>query len=102
MSDHVQFKATLDVTAKNEEAVTEFCIAHLKERGYSVTQPHLKWETPKEMIARLRICYETLSRRARDPNRPNVAIHRGSSGRLIQICSNADFDAFCRMGCPKK
>jgi hypothetical protein len=99
MSDPVEFRLQLDVTAKSESLVTDYCIAHLRERGYHVAAPNEKWETPKEFNQRLGINHQGLQRALHRPGRPNVAVtynpRRGKGcHRVLAICSNADFDAF--------
>jgi hypothetical protein len=55
MSDGVQFKATLDITAQSEEIVTAWAIDHLKERGYQVEKANEQWEKPKAFCRRVGI-----------------------------------------------
>jgi hypothetical protein len=98
MSDGVQFKATLDVTAQSEQVVTEFAIAHLKQRGYDVAAPNEKWETLRAFLRRIGVRYDAFYKSLNHRARPNVLVrrHRGGAGRIAEICSNAAFDAFCR------
>lgn len=97
--DPIHFKVSIDVSAKSESVVTAFCVQHLKQRGFNFTEPHEKWETPTQFKERI--------------GRPNhksfldavalwigrgktLMIFRGPTGRIQELCSNADFDAFCQ------
>jgi hypothetical protein len=106
MSDSIAFHLQLDVSAKSEAHVTEFCIAHLRERGYHVAPPNEKWETPSEFLARLGVSAMSLHRALRRSGCPNVAAHRTPTGRILELCSNQAFDAFVKRylkpGPPKK
>ena len=96
MSDKaVQFEVVFKVKAPTEQLITDYCITHLRDRGYSVTRPRATLETVSQFIARLGICYETLHRSLKRPGCPNVEINRGDSGRITSILSNAEFDQFC-------
>jgi hypothetical protein len=95
------FHLTLTVSGESEQIVTDYCIAHLRERGYAVAPPNEKWETPSEFNTRLGICAVGITRALIRPGCPNVAIHyangRGPhSKRIHSICSNAAFDAFVK------
>lgn len=93
----VRVKATLDITADSDEQLTEFCIRHLRDRGYSVRDPNDEHETPAQFMKRLGILsHETLNGALVQPDCPPVKVHRGRSGRLIWIQSNDAFDAFVR------
>jgi hypothetical protein len=93
----VQVKATLDITAESEDQLTEFCIRHLRDRGYGVRDPKDEHETPAQFMKRLGVMsHETINRALVQPDCPPVKVHRGRSGRLIWIRSNDDFDAFVR------
>lgn len=95
MSDPVGFHLQLDVTGNSEAVVTEFCIGHLRERGYAVAPPNEKWETMKEFLARLDTSWSNFRRCLADPRRPHVLIHP-SARRVSEILSNAAFDAFVK------
>jgi hypothetical protein len=93
------FELTLTVKAGGEEIVTQYCIDHLRERGYAVTAPGEKWETASEFNKRLGICWEGIHRALKRPGCPGVLIDwtsgRGPNNRRIRgICSNPAFDAF--------
>jgi hypothetical protein len=105
MNEPVEFKVTLDVSAASETHVTEFAIAHLRERGFSVTEPGImSWETPGQFRARLQLNQKTFSNclelwRMRFTGDVPLAVHvdrRGRSGRIKRLQSNAEFDEFCR------
>jgi phage host-nuclease inhibitor protein Gam len=97
MSDQVRFHATLDVTAASEQAVTEFAIAHLRERGFHVTEGNETWESVRDFLTRVHMSkHESLTRsiikwKARGHHIP---VRRGPTGRLIELASNPEFDAF--------
>lgn len=95
MSDPVAFRLQLDVTAKSEAVVTDFCIAHLRERGFNVARPHKRWEKVNELCRRLRVSYMTVQRALGRSDRPTVIVKRGQkTDRIIEILSNKEFDAF--------
>jgi len=73
----------------------------LRRNGYSVDLPkHLhRLETPGEFRARLQISTMHFKRRIEDPNCPEFHTERGPSGRILNLRSNPDLDAFMR---PKK
>lgn len=93
----VQFEVTLKVTGPTEQHVTDYCILHLRDRGFSVRRPSdtAAWETVKQFCARLDIHSQTLNRALARPDRPEVNIQYGTSGRrIIGIQRNDNFDAF--------
>jgi hypothetical protein len=99
MSADELFTLTLTVKAGGEQVVTDYCVAHLRERGYSVTAPGEKWETAAQFNKRLGICWQGIHRALKRPGCPNVLIKygpgRGPGGkRIAGICSNPAFDAF--------
>jgi hypothetical protein len=106
MSEAIEFRTLLQVGGvAHEKALTEFAIRHLTERGYNVSNPAEKWETPGELIKRLGICYETFYRGLNREGRPNVMVRRTAgaqsrtgTGRIRDICSNAAFDEFLLRG----
>jgi hypothetical protein len=94
-----EIRLTLSVKAGSESVLTEFCIAHLRERGYAVTAPNEKWETPSEFNRRLEIGYELIHRTLKRPGCPAVLIEYGPgrgphNRRILGICSNPAFEAF--------
>jgi hypothetical protein len=99
MSDKVQLKVTLEVTAKSEDVLTQFCADHLRSIGYNVAQSHAKWESLKEFMARLGL--ERHASIHRDiklwRERGNtVQTFQAPTGKLMELLSNTDFDAFCK------
>jgi len=92
MTDEVSI--SFQISAPNEAALETWAIKHLEERGYSVRAAHQNWETAKEFCARLHVHWQTLDRNMAAQGCPNVIVRRGATGRLIEILSNADFDAF--------
>jgi hypothetical protein len=102
MSDATeQLRASLDrvrvslaIEAPNHSMLLAWAIKHLEEHGYSVRPPNERWENVTNYCRRLHIHTETLRRAAEHPQRPNVVIHRGPSGRILELLTNADFDAF--------
>jgi hypothetical protein len=53
MSGPVHFKVTLEVTAKSQDVLTQFCADHLKTIGYNVSPSHSNWERLKDFMRRL-------------------------------------------------
>lgn len=96
MSDQVEFKVRLDVSAKGEAIVTDFCVQHLRERGYHVAESREHWETPSQFNKRIGVCKEAIHRALRRPNCPNVVIQRTTTGRIRELLSNAPFEAFVK------
>lgn len=100
MSDEVQYKITLDLTAKSESLFTDLCVAHLRERGFNVTEPNEQWETLGAFMRRVGLrrnesFHESL--RAWEERGHNIFRRNGkSSNRIIELLSNPAFDAFCR------
>ena len=94
MSDGVRFEATFNVTGESEEHVTAFCVAHLRERGFDVAPANQEWEQMNEFCRRLKIHHMTFYRAMEQPDRPNVLVKRGATGRFVEILSNPAFDAF--------
>ena len=100
MNDSVEFKVTLDVSAASEAHVTGFAIAHLRARGFSVTDPGLlRWERPGQFRARLKLsqktfagCVVTWGLHGRCPIQVD---RRGPSGRIKRLRSNPEFDEYC-------
>ena len=95
----MSFKVTLDVTAESEEHITGWAVSHLQRLGYHVAAPNEKWETPTELMRRIGLSKsETLHASIKvwaGRGRP-VPTHRTATGRLMELVSNPDFDAFCR------
>jgi hypothetical protein len=87
-------RVTLTIESSTEETLIAWARKYLTDRAYSVVPSHSKWETPKEICARLDIHNETLRRNAEKSNRPHVEIRRGESNRIIEVLSNPDFDAY--------
>jgi hypothetical protein len=100
MSDGVEFKATLDVTGASEEAVTQFAISHLRERGYYCAKPDAAWERNGAFCKRVGLwphrIQEVIDRYQQRGGPPINLDRRGQSGRLVSLQSNPSFDAFCR------
>ena len=98
MSDRVNFKVTLDVTAASEDAVTEFAIGHLRGRGYTVSAPHAKWEPLGEFMRRLGLSrHEAVHRyiHSWEARGHSIPVRLGPTKSLRELCSNPEFDAFC-------
>jgi hypothetical protein len=99
MSDS-PFSLTLTVKAGGEQVVTDYCIAHLRERGYHIAAPNENWETAREFNKRLDVCAAAIHRALRREGCPNVLIHfgagKGKEGRIMGICSNPAFEAFLK------
>jgi hypothetical protein len=98
MSDPVHFKLTLDVTAKSQDVLTQFCSDHLRSIGWHVAPAHSKWESVKGFMTRLGI--ERHASVHRDiklwkSRGFTVEINKSQTGYLREILSNADFDEFC-------
>jgi hypothetical protein len=87
-------RISLQIEAPTETALEKWAIAHLQERGYSVRPPGEQWENVTNYCRRLHIHTETLRRASEHPQRPNAVIHHGPSGRILELLTNADFDAF--------
>lgn len=75
-----------------------WAIEFLRGRGFHIAPPRDEWETPKQFIERLGVHYETFSRALRRDGCPNVALRRtrNGAGRIAEVRSNDDFDAFVR------
>lgn len=97
-------KFTLDVTADCDAALERYCTNYLIDRGFNVARPYAKWETVGDFRSRLGIRQETFRRKIRQsPSRPNVQLQYSESPgskrqRVLGICSNKDFDAWCVAG----
>jgi hypothetical protein len=97
-------RVTLDVTADSEEVLEGYCVTFLTGRGFNVSRPYEKWETVGDFRSRLGICAETFRRKIRQtPGRPNVQLQYSDQPaskrqRVLGICSNKDFDAWCVAG----
>lgn len=90
----VQFDVTMRVTAPTEDHVTDYCITHLKARGYTVIKTTEQKETLAQFVKRLDICHETFYRSLDQPDCPQIEIRRGGKGRIIWLISNPVFDEF--------
>jgi hypothetical protein len=89
------FAFTLTVKADGEKVVTDYCIAHLRERGYAVTPPNENWELMKNFLKRLGISAMHFNRCMKIPHRPDVLVYP-SATRVMEILSNPAFDAFVK------
>ena len=101
MSGGIEFKATLDISGKSEDFVTEYCIQHLKQRGYNFTEPNEEWETPTEFMARVKLKrWSSFHRDVRIwlGRGGTLLLRRSSPGgrRIMELLSNPGFDTFCR------
>jgi hypothetical protein len=85
---------SLAIKGTNEETLRAWAIKFLEGQGWSVRPPNERWEKVNDYCKRLRIHSQTLSRAAARPERPNAIIIRGGSGRILELLSNPDFDAF--------
>lgn len=85
---------SLAITGSNDETLRAWAIKFLEEKGWSVRPPNERWEKVTDYCKRLRIHSETLRRAAERPERPSAIIIRGTSGRILELLSNPDFDAF--------
>ena len=91
------FRVVLETDSKASEAVLEsWAVSFLRERGYDVAAPNETWETLSQFCERLGISPNNVRARFIDnPIAPKILTHRGLTGRILQILSNAAFDAFC-------
>jgi hypothetical protein len=100
MSDTVQFKMTLEITAKNRAVLTPFCVDHLKSIGWNVAPAHAEWESKRAFMKRLGLKNHDSVNRDIDlwiARGNNLVLHRTpQTGKLMEILSNSDFDAFCK------
>jgi hypothetical protein len=87
-------RVSLAIDAPNDAALLEWAIKHAEQHGYSVRPPNEKWENVTDYCKRLGVHSQTLKRAIEHPKRPNVIFFQGESGRLLELASNADFDAF--------
>lgn len=96
----VRVSLAFALQAPTPQVLLDWMIQQLEEHGYSVRPPNDSWETPAQFMQRLGICYETFRRALKKDGRPHVVVRRerGGAGRIREICSNADFDAFCLRG----
>lgn len=91
------FTATLNITAKSENALTEYALQHLKERGYHVTRPKENWESVRDFLKRVKMNrHEKLSRKLKkwEERGYKIPVRRGKSGRAIELLSNPKFEEF--------
>lgn len=91
---------TLTVNASADAALEKWAKGFLEKRGYAVATAHQQWETPAQFCKRLGIHYMTFDRTLDEKGHPNVVLRRGPAGRLIELLSNQEFDAFCRRNKP--
>jgi len=90
---------TLDVTAKNQGVLTQFCADHCRSVGYNVAPAHAKWESKREFMKRLGLKnHDSVNRDietwlARGNTLP---LDRAPTGKLMELLSNTDFEAFCK------
>jgi hypothetical protein len=100
MSDPVHCKMTLEVTAKNQDILTQFCADHLRSAGYNVAPAHVEWESKHKFMERLGLKNHDSVNRDIDlwlARGNNLVLHRAHpSGKLMELLSNSDFDAFCK------
>jgi hypothetical protein len=101
--DLVVFHLQLDVTGQSESVVTDYCITHLRERGYHVAAPNEKWETAGDFGKRVGInksaLHTLIARYRARGGRPPELDRRGKSQRVTAIKSHEGFDNFCRSLC---
>ena len=94
------FRVMLELSKRTKDSViSEFCVGHLKEQGYGITEPDAKYETPGNFLKRLGLwpTYPLSEAIKRYEARGNyVPVTRGPTGRLREILSNEGFDKFCR------
>ena len=81
--------------ATKRQAITNWALSWLREEGYRCEIP-LEWESPRRFCARLGISGKLLSKKLRAKACPPIDVSRGPSGRLLEIASNTDFEAFCK------
>jgi hypothetical protein len=84
----------LALRGTNEETLRAWAIEFLEKQGWSCRPPGERWEKVTDYCKRLRIHSETLRRAAERPERPSAIIIRGASGRILELLTNTDFDAF--------
>lgn len=89
------FFLTLTVKAGGEQVVTDYCIAHLRARGFAVTPPNENWELMKNFLKRLDISAMHFHRCMKIPHRPD-ALFYPTPRRVMEILSNPAFDAFAK------
>ena len=98
-ANNARFEARLDITAKSEAEFVRFAVHFLRNRGYDVSEPNAKWETPKEFNSRLNLCPHGLSRALNRYKHPICSVHRTPTGRIREVLSNHAFDEYCRKNC---
>jgi hypothetical protein len=100
MSDPVQIEITMKVAAKNQDVLTQFCADHLRSAGYNVAPANSKWESKREFMKRLGLKNHDSVNRDIDlwiARGNNLVLHRARpGGKIMEILSNSDFDAFCK------
>jgi hypothetical protein len=82
-----------------DDAVTGFAVQHLRERGYNISESRQNWESKKEFMARLGLeNHDSVNRDIRlwRKRGGTILTYHGASGKLMEILSNTDFDAFCK------
>lgn len=90
---------TLTLEAPSQDAIDDAMIAHLRAQGYHVSEPNEQWETLSAFMRRIGLSrnesfHESLS--AWEDRGFKIFRRIGKSGRIIELLSNYDFDAFCR------
>ena len=89
----------LTLTAPTEAAINDAMIARLREQGYNVTPAGAQWERPGEFLDRIGRCRNFPLRatiRAWRERGGTVLSLDGLSGRVLELLSNPEFDAFCK------
>lgn len=103
MSDRVGFQVRLDVSGKSEAVVTDYCITHLRQRGYYVAAPGAAWEKPRAFCKRVGMyphrLHEWVERYQRRGVLPIQVERPTPDGSISALQSNPAFDDFCRSLC---
>jgi hypothetical protein len=89
----VEFQVLLRVSGQSDEIINRYCVARLREHGYSVLPPNQRWEKTQDFIKRLKISGAHFRRCIEHPHRPNLLVFP-STDRVQELLSNADFEAF--------
>lgn len=87
---------TIGTGQSTDAALDEACRRHLEARGYGVTEPGERWETPTGAAERLDVNPFTITKKIRkwEAMGHQLAIHRGPTERIIQFVSNGALDRF--------
>jgi hypothetical protein len=91
-----RIQITLNPAQSSDAALAAAFREYLEARGYAVHEPRGLWENPATIGARLDVHPFTITRRLHrwEKMGRTLPVRSGASGRLIELQSNKEFDAF--------